>query len=154
MKRPCGQVTVEMLDRAKSNLLKRFAVIGITERFDESLILLQHVLSWRTYRVPERNVGANRPLRTDVGEEALEAIMLCNKFDLDLYRFAFDHFEQAVSKIDMPRELARLGTPPRTRLPNANALRLPRDLVDGLSGGEPFGNIMGTNECPAPIRAT
>jgi hypothetical protein len=105
---PCGRVTPRTLDRAKSNLAERFAVVGLTERFDESLVLLQRAFGWPRHGFPARNVGDNRPPRAALGGETLRAIEECNRFDLDLYRFASELFHKAVSGIDMPGELAQL----------------------------------------------
>ena len=109
---PWGQVTVQMLDCAKSNLARNFAVVGLTERFEESLILLHRAFNWPLHGFTAQNVGNDRPSRTSLSEEALQAIENCNRFDLDLYQFASALFEQAVSKIDMASELVRLRTAP------------------------------------------
>lgn len=111
MKLPCGRVTPVMLERAKSNLAG-FAVVGLTERFEESLILLQRAFNWPLHRLPARNVGENRPPRTEVGAEAMRAIEDSNRFDLDLYRFACGLFERAVGGIDMKSALALLRAAP------------------------------------------
>jgi hypothetical protein len=95
----CGRVTPALLERAMSRLAK-FAVVGITERFDESLILLQRAFGWRARPGLPENVGENRPARIDVGEEALQTIERCNRFDLELYRFASGLFETRVSALD------------------------------------------------------
>jgi hypothetical protein len=112
MNLPCGRVTLEMLERAKSNLAAMFAVVGLTERFEESLVLLHRAFNWPPHRIQTRNVGDNRPLRAELSGEALELISNCNRFDLDLYRFAAARFEQALSKIDKSSELARLNASP------------------------------------------
>ena len=109
---PRGQVTLQMLDRAQSNLARNFAVVGLTERFEESLILLHRAFNWRLCGFTAHNVGNDRPPRTEVSEEALKAIENSNRFDLDLYQFASALFEQAVSKIDMASELGRLRAAP------------------------------------------
>jgi hypothetical protein len=114
MKLPCGRVTPGMLERAKANLA-RFAVVGLTERFEESLILLQRAFNWTPHRLAARNAGENRPPRAEVGEEARKTIEDCNRLDMDLYRFASDLFEQAVRKIDMKSELAKLRAAPEIR---------------------------------------
>ncbi len=43
---PLGGCTPAMLERAKQNLRRRFRVVGITERFDETLMLLKHAFGW------------------------------------------------------------------------------------------------------------
>lgn len=109
---PCGEVTEQMLERAKSNLARNFAVVGLTERFEESLILLHRAFNWRLNGFAAHNVGNNRPRRTDVGEDTVKVIKDCNRFDSDLYQFAAARFEKAVSKIDMASELAWLRAAP------------------------------------------
>ena len=115
---PWGQVTSQTLDRAKSNLASNFAVVGLTERFEESLILLHRAFNWPLHAYTARNVGSDRPRRTELSEEALQAIENCNRFDLDLYQFAAALFEQAASEIDMAGELRRLRGAPGNVEPN------------------------------------
>ena len=131
---PCGQVTLQMLDRAKSNLARHFVVVGLTERFEESLILLHRAFNWPLYAFAAHNVGDSRPPRTKVSEEALKVIENCNRFDLDLYQFASALFEQAVSKIDMASELDRLRAAPEYVEPKArrSAVEQPTTLDLGI----------------------
>jgi hypothetical protein len=99
MNLPCGRLTPAMLERAISRLA-RFAVVGLTERFDESLMLLRRAFGWRVRPASAQNVGENRPPRIDVSEEALETIERCNRFDRELYRFASDLFEARVGSVE------------------------------------------------------
>jgi hypothetical protein len=46
-----------MLDIAKRNLASHFAVIGITEEFDRSLILMKRRLAWRHPFYTSQNVS-------------------------------------------------------------------------------------------------
>ena len=115
---PWGEVTLQTLDRAKSNLAGNFAVVGLTERFEESLILLHRAFNWPLHGFTASNVGNDRPRRTELSAEALQAIENCNRFDLDLYQFASALFEQAASEIDMEGELRRLRAAPGDVEPN------------------------------------
>lgn len=125
MNLPYGRVSSSMLERAKSNLAA-FAAVGLTERFEESLILFRQAFGWVLHPFTARNVADNRPRRTELGAEPLEAIAHCNRFDLELYRFASDLFEEAAGRIDMAGELARLrgahGTRRAPRKDGAEAL--------------------------------
>jgi len=131
MNLPCGRVTQALLERAKSNLARNFAVVGLTEQFEESLILLQHAFGWPLHRFALRNVGGDRPRRDEVSEETLKVLQDCNRHDLDLYRFAVALFERAASRIDMAGELARLRAAPErrrtSRQPVAETARAVRD---------------------------
>jgi len=91
----CGRVTLQALERAKSNLAK-FAAVGLTERFDESLTLLARVFGWGTHPYVAQNVGANRPRRSALDPETIEALERCNRFDLELYQYASALFEHAL----------------------------------------------------------
>src|SRR4030095_15973884 len=42
-----GQCSEEMLNIAKRNLADHFAVVGLTEEFDRSLIIMKRVFKWR-----------------------------------------------------------------------------------------------------------
>jgi hypothetical protein len=114
MNLPCGRVNSGMLERAKSNLAA-FAAVGLTERFEESLILFQRAFGWTLRPFTARNVADNRPRCAEVSGEALAAIDRCNRYDLELYRFASDLFEGAAGRIDMAGELARLRDAHGTR---------------------------------------
>jgi len=101
---PCGRLSARTLDRAKANLA-RFAVVGLTERFEDSLRLLQRAFGWKLHRLPARNVGRNRPPRAAVGPNTVRLIEDCNRLDLDLYRFALGLFERAIGRLGPTAEL-------------------------------------------------
>ncbi len=46
-----GPISRDILDIAKKNLIEYFMLVGLTERFDESLILLKRALGWRMYDI-------------------------------------------------------------------------------------------------------
>ena len=112
MKLPCGRVTPQTLERAKSALARNCEVVGLTERFDESLILLHRAFDWPLCRLAPHNVGDCRTQHARPSAEELKTIEACNRYDLELYRFACALFDRAVSEIDMAGELARLRAAP------------------------------------------
>lgn len=79
-----------MLAMAKQNLQQNFAVVGIQERFDESLLLLQKKLGW--HRAPyyyRRNTNrTNSYSRLEISSETLSVIKKHNELDLELYEYA------------------------------------------------------------------
>ncbi len=60
---PFGKCTPEMLETAKQHLDTWFCLAGVTERFDESMLLLRRALGWRSCYYLRRNEG--RPVRQD-----------------------------------------------------------------------------------------
>lgn len=110
---PYGEVSSLTLERAKANLANNFAVVGLTERFEESQILLSHEFGWPLNRYNAHNVADNRPHRNEVTPEILRAVEYSNRFDMELYLQASKHFERAVGNIDMAHELGRLSVAPQ-----------------------------------------
>jgi hypothetical protein len=46
---PCGHCTRQTLNMALSNVDKHFVAVGLSEKFDESLLLYQKLLGWKRY---------------------------------------------------------------------------------------------------------
>jgi hypothetical protein len=90
---PFGGCTREMLQRAKANLERAFAVVGLTERFDESLVLMQRAFAWDKLRYVSVNIDPGRGQRSPVSPEDLELVRGQNALDLDLYAWATDRFD-------------------------------------------------------------
>jgi hypothetical protein len=91
---PCSD---EMLEQAKANLRDHVAVVGLTERFDETLLLVKKLLNWQNIRYQKRNVTQNRPAQQQLTSEEVEALQNSNTYDLKLYEYAQTLFEQKVA---------------------------------------------------------
>ena len=101
-----GRCTEETLDHAKRNIEETFAAVGLTERFDESVLLWGKVLGWRKLHYVSKNVA--RPRRDSPSPEAIRAIEDANAFDAELYRFAAARLdEQLQNHPSIEGELAR-----------------------------------------------
>lgn len=82
------------LESAKSMLRDSMSFFGLTERYAESLLMGQRLLSWRDIFHERRNISARRtdPASLDAG--LVEAVRRLNVLDQELYEFAaalFDH---------------------------------------------------------------
>ncbi|MCP4155351.1 MAG: sulfotransferase family 2 domain-containing protein, partial [bacterium] len=97
---PFGKCTQEMLDEAKRNFEENYTVFGITERFDESLMLFSETfgLSYPFYKV--LNVTRKKMAVRDISGKTLEAIREVNRFDLHLHRFAMEKFNALINQQD------------------------------------------------------
>jgi hypothetical protein len=90
-----GEYREEALERAKSNLREHFSVVGLTERFDETLLLLKNTYDWpRNVFYTRVNVTAKRPKKEAVSPATLEAIVQANLLDIELYQYAVTLFEE------------------------------------------------------------
>jgi hypothetical protein len=104
-----GQCTREMLEMAKQNLREYFAVVGLAERFDESLLLLKQAFGWRNVYYMRHNVTQDRPRQGELPVDTLNLIRQHNQLDGDLYDFARTLFEAQLNQsgLDIPAELDR-----------------------------------------------
>jgi hypothetical protein len=107
---PFGECTPAMADKAIRNLEEHPSVVGLTEHFDKSIILMKQRLGWSLpfYRV--QNSTSNRPQKDEVSESDRALIQEYNAIDQSLYEYARECFEGSWS--DAPaschRDLARL----------------------------------------------
>jgi Galactose-3-O-sulfotransferase len=95
---PYGECSDEMLERAKRNIESSFAVVGLTERFDQSLVLLQHAFGWSHLNYVRANVSPNRD-PVELTSSALALIEEHNRLDDELYRYVTDRFDHAIARI-------------------------------------------------------
>lgn len=86
---PFGQCGVMHLQQAKANLDEYFDVVGITEHFDESLLLMKAALGWQKppYYV-SRNISTSKLGGDQLNEKDLERIREQNWLDMELYDYA------------------------------------------------------------------
>ena len=88
--------TEETLEQAVANL-DRLTAIGLTDRFDESVVLLTRAFGWQPMAYSTENVTANRPPRQKFSPETLEVVERYNTFDIELYRQAKAQFERELA---------------------------------------------------------
>jgi hypothetical protein len=92
---PCTQ---EVLERATDHLNNYFSVVGLSERFEESLALMKLRFGWQLKSYSSFNVTRARPKKEDLPRATLDLIAEKNRFDVALYQHATRLFESAVSK--------------------------------------------------------
>jgi hypothetical protein len=92
---PFGACDAEMLERAKENIDRHFALVGLVERFDETLVQLQSTFGWnRLWNV--RANAAPRSQRPTVSDSVRKAIENQNRLDMELYAYASQRFQGRV----------------------------------------------------------
>jgi uncharacterized coiled-coil protein SlyX len=94
---PLGDVTDEMLEQAKRNLDESLVFFGLTERFDESLLLAGRRLELRcilsAWSPRTDRVNDTRPRGEAVPPDLAAAAERANRYDLELYRHAVERFD-------------------------------------------------------------
>ncbi|MBU0492288.1 MAG: hypothetical protein KKA73_05640 [Chloroflexi bacterium] len=87
----------ELLARAQANL-RACAVVGLTERFDETMLLLKKAYGWRMPFYERQNVSQKRPLREAIPAPVRRQIEADNQFDVALYALAQELFAAQVQQ--------------------------------------------------------
>ncbi len=88
-----GEMDREDLEEAKRNL-ERFLVVGLTERFEETFVLVRRALRLRIPFYVTRLVSP----QMSVSERAIGLIREQNQLDLELYGFAHELFNERVAR--------------------------------------------------------
>jgi len=92
---PADSLTLphDALEVAKRNLSEHYAVVGITEQFDTSLLLMKKALGWRNIFYMSRNVTKPDDIRQKLSPEAIASVENACAIDVALYQYALTVFE-------------------------------------------------------------
>ncbi len=85
---PYDDLPSNALDLARENIESYFTVCGLTERFDESLLLMKKILGWKSVVYMRRNVSKRRPSKSELPSSTIRLIEKSEEQDLALYEFA------------------------------------------------------------------
>lgn len=105
-----GLAPAELLALAKTKLVAENVEFGLTERFDETLILFSRTLNWNVKAYLSQNVTVNRPKREQLSPADLNAVQSACAPDMELYAFARESFEEKIAQQppEFIAEVARL----------------------------------------------
>jgi hypothetical protein len=90
--------TTDILEIARKNLADHFTAVGLSEKFDESLLLFKKLLGWKNIYYVKQNVTKGRPAKQQVARETVSLIEKHNELDMALYEYARRRFEEAVKE--------------------------------------------------------
>lgn len=102
-----GEYSDDILGAAVENIQKHFSVVGLQERFDETMLLLEKALGWKRPLYVKANVTDTRPRKEDLSADTLSTIEKYNELDIELYRLAQERFEKQIEAFgkDMSRQV-------------------------------------------------
>jgi hypothetical protein len=104
---PYGGCTTDMLERAKRSIDEHFTVVGISERFDETLVALRHVFGWSKLYYVQANVSPHKIPRSSIPPRTIALIEEQNRFDIELYGYATQKFDRQIGEVPtFDRDLA------------------------------------------------
>lgn len=96
---PFGGCTSELLDIAKRNLRDRFLMVGITERFDESLVMLRQLIGIKTLLHTRANTNPAKPQSDPLSEEDIQLAIAHHQLDLELYDYGNQLLDQQIASL-------------------------------------------------------
>jgi hypothetical protein len=79
-----GECDADTLRIARQNLAEHFALIGLTERFDETLALAKTIFGWRVRNYANFNVTRQRPPAAAISQVTRDSISARNRSDVEL----------------------------------------------------------------------
>lgn len=90
---PFNKMDSSHLEMAKTNINEQFLLVGFTERYDETILLLQHLLQWKTPYYSIAN-AVKRVQKTDeLDSNIISLIKHYNQMDIELYKYANKKFD-------------------------------------------------------------
>ncbi|MDB4452797.1 sulfotransferase family 2 domain-containing protein [bacterium] len=90
----------ELLENAKSHITEHFSWLGVTERFDESILILAGELGWEKPPFYFReNVAKKRNIVKDVKPEEIEVIKNFNSLDIQLYNYVNGLLDEQIKSV-------------------------------------------------------
>jgi hypothetical protein len=96
-----GECTILTLERAKENLRRHFSIVGVTDRFDETLVLMKRAFAWsKDLHYYRKNETPHRPPTSALPQVTIDAIRARNALDLELYEFAKQLLDERVAAQD------------------------------------------------------
>jgi hypothetical protein len=86
----------ELLDSALANLRDRMAMVGVSERLDETLLACRAIFGWRRLVYRRVNVTSRRPRLGAIDPETIATIERANSLDRTLYHFACERLDEVM----------------------------------------------------------
>ncbi|MGB3296634.1 MAG: sulfotransferase family 2 domain-containing protein [Phormidesmis sp.] len=84
---PIGKCDRKLLETAKQNIANHFSFIGITEQFDQSVLLLQQIMGWDSCLYLRRNsTNTSQKSKAALPDDLRQKIAERNWLDVQLYQ--------------------------------------------------------------------
>lgn len=92
------QLPDDALERAKTNIEAHFPVVGVVNRYDESLLLMKYALGWKRTFYTRHNVNKGHPTFEDFPKETQRVIEQACAPDLELFEYAEKRLETQLAE--------------------------------------------------------
>jgi hypothetical protein len=93
-----GKCSEKDLEKAKDNLRNHFSVVGITERFDETVTLLKQKFNWsQDISAYPKNVNTDKKISGPLPETTIRTIQQRNLYDIELYQYSNQLLDEMIA---------------------------------------------------------
>jgi hypothetical protein len=99
-RRISGNISSPHLQTAIENIHKDFAVVGLTEMFDESLFLMKQSFGWNDIDYEKVNITKKRPSINQIDEKVRSELERKNELDMALYKYAENMILEKIAQFD------------------------------------------------------
>ncbi|AFY37235.1 hypothetical protein Lepto7376_0840 [[Leptolyngbya] sp. PCC 7376] len=100
---PAGECDESLLDLAIKHIEEDFALVGLTEYFDHSVLLLKEIMDWNFSLYLRRNTSKSKE-KLNVSPELREKIREKNNLDVALYEYAEKRLKQQLAEYQLDNE--------------------------------------------------
>ena len=101
LKIPFNEMNSDHLEQAKANIAKHFILVGLTERYNETLLMLKKLLKWKTPTYSIANAVKRDDRTKHIEPQLKELIIEYNQLDLQLYDYVSGLFDEQINKYPM-----------------------------------------------------
>jgi hypothetical protein len=100
----------DVVPQAIANLERHFLCVGLSERFDESLIMMKRTLGWRQPFYIRRNIARGQPTthkHASLPDTTRQRIIDHNQHDIALYEYVRQRFDESLAQpaLNLKREI-------------------------------------------------
>lgn len=86
--------------RARANIERDFAVVGLVNRYDESLLLMKQHFGWKRAFYARQNVNEGRKTLEDFPAETQKRILAACEPEMELYHYVQQRLEEQLQQQD------------------------------------------------------
>lgn len=88
--------TEETLTQAKANIERHFPIVGLLERYDESLLLMKRHFGWKRAYYARQNVSSTRKQLTDFPAATQKRILAACEPEMALFEYARQRLDDQI----------------------------------------------------------
>jgi len=99
-----GHSDADILTRVKQQLVRRYSMFGLTEQYDQFLLMAQKLLGWQDIYYQRKNKSRQKTDKKTIDASTLDVIRNNNSIDCALYDFAKEKLKDRYKQLGIDNE--------------------------------------------------